>query len=48
MDRRDMLKIIGAGMATTFMAGIAPRTHAAILKDRADKKKRLVFYFTGY
>ena len=29
------------------MAGIAPETHAALLKDRATDKKRLVFYFTA-
>jgi len=47
MDRREALKIMGAGLAATFMAGIAPRVHAAILKDRASAKKRLVFYFTA-
>ena len=47
MDRRNALKIMGAGLAATVMAGIAPRTHAAILKDRAAGKKRLVFYFTA-
>ena len=47
MDRRNALKIMGTGLAATVMAGIAPRTHAAILKDRAAGKKRLVFYFTA-
>lgn len=47
MDRRDALKQMGLGMAAIAMAGIAPRTHAAILKDRAKDKKRLVFYFTA-
>ena len=47
MDRRNALKMMGAGLAATVMAGIAPRTHAAILKDRAAGKKRLVFYFTA-
>lgn len=47
MDRRDALKIMGAGLAATVMAGIAPRTQAAILKDREKGKKRLVFYFTA-
>ena len=47
MDRRNALKIMGASLAATVMAGIAPRTHAAILKDRAAGKKRLVFYFTA-
>ena len=47
MNRRDTLKIMVAGLAATLMAGIAPRTHAAILKDRANGKKRLVFYFTA-
>lgn len=47
MDRRDALKLMGASLAAVAMAGIAPRTHAAILKDRAKNKKRLVFYFTA-
>jgi len=47
MDRRKALKIMGAGLAVTVMAGIAPLTHAAIQKDRAKAKKRLVFYFTA-
>ena len=47
MDRRDALKRMGLGLAAVAMAGIAPRTHAAILKDRAKDKKRLVFYFTA-
>ena len=47
MDRREALKMMGASLAAVAMAGIAPRTHAAILKDRAKNKKRLVFYFTA-
>lgn len=47
MDRRSALKLMGASVATAFMAGIAPETHAALLKDRAKDKKRLVFYFTA-
>lgn len=47
MNRRDALKIMGAGLVATVMAGIAPETHAAILKDRAKGKRRLVFYFTA-
>ncbi len=47
MDRREALKLMGASLAAVAMAGIAPRTHAAILKDRAKDKKRLVFYFTA-
>ena len=47
MDRRNALKMMGASLAAVAMAGIAPRTHAAILKDRAKDKKRLVFYFTA-
>ena len=47
MDRRNALKMMGASLAAVAMAGIAPRTHAAILKDRAKVKKRLVFYFTA-
>lgn len=47
MDRRQALKLMGASAATLFMAGIAPETHAALLKDRATDKKRLVFYFTA-
>ena len=47
MDRRDALKRMGMGLAAVALAGIAPKTHAAILKDRAKDKKRLVFYFTA-
>ncbi len=47
MDRRDALKRMGLGLAAVALASIAPKTHAAILKDRAKKKKRLVFYFTA-
>lgn len=47
MDRRDALKLMGASIATIAMAGIAPKTHAALLKDREKPKKRLVFYFTA-
>ena len=47
MDRRQALKLMGASAATVFMAGIAPKTHAALLKDRAKDKRRLVFYFTA-
>ena len=47
MDRRDALKRMGMGLAAVALAGIAPKTHAAILKDRAREKKRLVFYFTA-
>lgn len=38
---------MGTSLAALAMAGIAPRTHAAIMKDRANEKKRLVFYFTA-
>ena len=47
MKRRDALKIMGASVASVFMLNIAPKTHAAILKDREKPKKRLVFYFTA-
>jgi ferredoxin len=47
MDRKTALKLMGSGLAATFMAGFAPITHAAILRDRAKEKKRLVFYFTA-
>jgi len=47
MDRRNALKMMGTSLAALAMAGIAPRTHAAIMKDRANEKKRLVFYFTA-
>lgn len=47
MNRRDALKLMGASLAVAAMAGIAPRTHAALMKDRARNKKRLVFYFTA-
>lgn len=47
MERREALKIIGSTLAATAMMGIAPKTYAAILKDRAKEKKRLIFYFTA-
>lgn len=47
MDRRQALKLLGVTAATVFMAGKAPKTHAALLEDRAKDKKRLVFYFTA-
>ena len=47
MNRREALKVMGASLATIVMAGIAPRTYAAILKDRKKDRKRLVFYFTA-
>ncbi len=47
MDRRNALKMMGAALTSVAMAGIAPKTHAAILKDRAKSKKRLIFYFTA-
>lgn len=47
MDRRDALKIMGTSLAAAFMMNVAPRTHAAILKDRAKGNKRIVFYFTA-
>lgn len=48
MDRRSALKLMGTSLATMALAGIAPRTHAAILKDRANSnRKRIVFYFTA-
>lgn len=47
MDRREALKIMGLSLASLAMAGVAPKTHAAILQDRKKSKKRLVFFFTG-
>ena len=47
MDRRHALKWMGFSLAAAAMAGIAPLTHSAILKDRQRGKKRLVFYFTA-
>lgn len=47
MDRREALKTMGMAIATAAMASVAPSTYAAILKDRAKDKKRLVFYFTA-
>ena len=47
MDRRNALKWMGVSAAALAMAGIAPFTHSAIVKDRARNKKRLVFYFTA-
>lgn len=47
MDRRYALKVMGTSLAAAFMMNVAPRTHAAILKDRAKDRKRIVFYFTA-
>lgn len=47
MERRDALKIMGVSFATLAMAGLAPLTYSALVKDRATKRKRLVFYFTA-
>lgn len=47
MDRRSALKWMGISLAATAMVGVAPLTHAAIVKDRKRGKKRLVFYFTA-
>lgn len=47
MDRRYALKVMGTSLAATFMMNVAPHTHAAILKDRAKDRKRIVFYFTA-
>jgi hypothetical protein len=38
MDRKTAIKLMGSGLAATFMAGFAPITHAAILRDRAKEK----------
>ena len=47
MDRRYALKVMGTSLASAFMMNVAPHTHAAILKDRAKDRKRIVFYFTA-
>ena len=47
MNRREALKRMGASLAAIALAGVAPKTYAAILNDRANDKKRLVFYFTA-
>ena len=47
MDRREAIKLMGASLAMTALAACAPRTHAAMKKDRAKSEKRLVFYFTA-
>ena len=47
MDRRVALKVMGTSLAAAFMMNVAPHTHAAILKDRAKDRKRIVFYFTA-
>ena len=47
MDRRDALKVMGTSLSAAFMMNVAPHTHAAILKDRAKDRKRIVFYFTA-
>ena len=47
MGRRYALKVMGTSLAAAFMMNVAPHTHAAILKDRAKDRKRIVFYFTA-
>ncbi|MGN0201717.1 MAG: EFR1 family ferrodoxin [Candidatus Cryptobacteroides sp.] len=47
MDRREALRLMGTGIAASVMAGLAPATYAAIVKDRSSAKSRLVFYFTA-
>lgn len=47
MDRREAIKTMGMAIAAAALAGVAPESYAAILKDRAKTKKRLVFYFTA-
>lgn len=47
MDRREAIKTMGMAIAAAALAGVAPNSYAAILKDRATGKKRLVFYFTA-
>lgn len=47
MNRREAIKTMGLTLAAVVTAGFAPKTYAAILKDRAKKKKRIVFYFTA-
>jgi ferredoxin len=48
MDRRKALKIMGGSItAVAVMAGIAPLTSCALVKDRKKNKKRLVFFFTA-
>lgn len=38
---------MGLSLASLVMANVAPKAHAAILKDRSRKKNRIVFYFTA-
>ena len=47
MNRREAIKTMGLTLAAAVMAGVAPSTYAAILKDREKPKRRLVFYFTA-
>lgn len=42
MDRRNALKWMGISLAAAAMAGVAPLTYSAIVKDRERGKKRLV------
>lgn len=39
MDRSEALKVMGVSQATIVMAGIMPKTYAAILKDRKNNKR---------
>ena len=47
MNRREAIKTMGMAIASVALAGVAPKTFAAILKDQEKEKKRLVFYFTA-
>ena len=47
MNRREAIKRMGMAFASVALAGVAPKTFAAILKDQEKEKKRLVFYFTA-
>jgi len=47
MDRREAIKTMGMAIAAAALAGVAPNTYAAILKDRTKARKRMVFYFTA-
>lgn len=41
MDRRNALKWMGVSLAAAAMAGIAPLTYSAIIKDRDQKRNAL-------
>lgn len=47
ISRRDALKIMGTCLSAAAMMSIAPKSYAAFKESQADKKSRIIFYFTA-